>query len=120
MIPEPRAIEQQPYLVPRRARPCEEIRGDIAGRCLHQALTYSPRPSYKTIKDITDELATKQDAAWRDEHAYRDQEEVSGTADMSFDERVAMMVAAYNAFCSVRYVRLPQMMDDLMVTKDEE
>ncbi len=130
--------------------------------------------------------------------AYRDQEEIPGTADMSFDERVATMVdaewdarrsnkrtrllrsadfpandanvadvrydddrkldrskilelsnctwvrekrnlmitgstgagktwlacalgvAACNAFYSVRYVRLPQMMDDLMVTKDEE
>ena len=99
--------------------------------------------------------------------AYRDQEEMLSVADMTFDERFAMIVdaewdsrrinkrtrllrqaafsdpeanvvitgasgagkswlacalgvAACNAFYSVRYTRMPEMLDELTVSKDEE
>jgi len=66
-----RAVEQQSY------RSCHGVLA-LAKRygatlledACTKALAYSPRPSYKTVKGIIGELATKQDAARGDEHAY--------------------------------------------------
>ena len=52
--------------------------------------------------------------------AYREQEDAPGVEEMTFDERFALGVAACNNFYSVRYVRLPEMLDDLCTEKSEE
>jgi DNA replication protein DnaC len=81
--------------------------------------------------------------------AYREQEEAPGISEMGFDERLAMIVdaewdarrniiitgasgagktwisnalgvAACNAFYTARYTRLPELLDELTVFKDEE